>query len=237
MKRNHSKNLEVKIVRYKILVISSLFLLALFSIKSYAPDWDTNPGGQSADDLISGGYGSYSDLSSQAQASRAEWTSKTGDNILGTSSSNKLSSGATNPKDARSEEQNQTPITQPVETNSTSVVQPKTSSGPVTAAGSWSLELNDSTSKIAGLTLFQNGDTIYGTGNVNLDANTTLMAAASGTISGDNLNLDLVSIEKVKLYRISMTLNGDSAAGSYAAFSPGATLVTGTATGTRYAVT
>ena len=58
-----------------------------------------------------------------------------------------------------------------------------------------------------------------------------MMAAASGTIAGDRLNLDLVSLEKVNLYRISMTVNGDSATGSYTAFNPSSASTTGTANG------
>jgi hypothetical protein len=88
-------------------------------------------------------------------------------------------------------------------------------------------------SRNATLTLFQNGDAVYGTGKLDLDANTTLMAAASGTISDDKLNLDMVSLEKVSLYRIAMTVSGDSVTGSYTAFSPSATSTTGTAKGVR----
>lgn len=224
-------------MRVKILIVSSLFLLAFFAVKSCAPDWNNNPDTKSADELISGGVGeNYTSLGNQAQAARAAWAGQTGDDILSTSVGNKLSSGAATPKEARSLDQNQTLTSQPITTNSTVPTQPTTSSEPITAAGSWSLELNDSTSHIAALTLFQNGDAVYGTGNVNLDANTTLVAAASGTIAGDKMNLDIVSLGKVRLYRISMTLNGDSAAGSYAAFSPSATLITGTATGERLAL-
>jgi uncharacterized protein YjfI (DUF2170 family) len=43
------------------------------------------------------------------------------------------------------------------------------------------------------------------------------MAAASGTISDDKLNLDMVSLEKVSLYRIAMTVSEDLVTGSYTA--------------------
>ena len=55
---------------------------------------------------------------------------------------------------------------------------------PTSISGGWSLELTDSASHTAALTLFQSGDAVFGTGNVNLDANTTMMAAASGTLKG-----------------------------------------------------
>jgi hypothetical protein len=53
--------------------------------------------------------------------------------------------------------------------------------------------LNDSASRKVILTIFQNGDAVYGTGNLNLDANTAMTAAASGTVTGDQVNLDIVS--------------------------------------------
>jgi hypothetical protein len=65
-------------------------------------------------------------------------------------------------------------------------------------SGSWSLDLNDSASRKAILTIFQNGDTVYGTGNLNLDANTAMTAAASGTVTGDQLNLRSRIVRKSK---------------------------------------
>ena len=46
-------NLEVKNHENKVLIMSSLLLLALFAIRSYSADWD-NPEGQSADQMIAG---------------------------------------------------------------------------------------------------------------------------------------------------------------------------------------
>ena len=105
------------------------------------------------------------------------------------------------------------------------------SSGIAKVSGIWSLKLNDNTSRKVALTLFQNGDAVYGTGNINLDANTTMKAAASGTVTGDKVILDIVSSGKVSLYRISMTIGEDSATGTYTAFSPGLPPSTGTAEG------
>jgi hypothetical protein len=83
----------------------------------------------------------------------------------------------------------------------------------------------------ATLTIFQNGDAIYGTGNIDLDAKNVMTAAgASGIVAGDKVNLDIVSLGKVSLYRIVMTVSGNSATGSYTAFSPGATSTTTTGT-------
>ena len=70
-------------------------------------------------------------------------------------------------------------------------------------------------------------------GTLTLMSNTTMIAAASGTVKGDQVNMDIVSLGKVGLYRISMTVSGDSATGSYTAFSPGLPSLTGTAKGLR----
>jgi hypothetical protein len=207
-------------MRIKVLIMSSLLLLAFFAIKSYSVDWD-NAEGQSADDLFSSGNDivlpSYTE---QAQASRAAQFG---------------SSGATNPQEARSQDQNLTAANPTVIADANAQVKPTMSSELAIVSGSWSLELNDSASHKAVLTMFQNGDAVYGTGNLNLDANTTMAAAASGTVTGDQINLDVVSSGKVSLYRISMTVNGNSTTGSYTTFDPGLPPSTGTVKGLRLA--
>ena len=226
-------------MRIKVLIISSLLLLALFATKSYSVDWD-NPDGQSADDLLSSGSDNIVSPSytQEAQASRAAQIGPSGNDIISMPSGNKLSSGTTNPQEARSQDQNQTVATPTVATptvaaDANAKAKPTMSSDLAIVSGSWSLDLNDSASRKAILTLFQNGDAVYGTGNLNLDANTAMTAAASGTVRGDQVNLDIVSLGKVSLYRISMTVSGDSATGNYTTFSPGLPPSTGTAKGSK----
>jgi hypothetical protein len=158
---------------------------------------------------------------------------QTGKDILSVPLGNNPSSEASTPQEARNQELKQTDITQPIVTNSTVSIQSAPPSESIAVSGTWSLELNDSTLRNTALTLFQNGDAVYGTGNINLDANTTMTAAASGTVTGDKANLDIVSLGKVSLYRVSMTVSGDSATGSYTAYRPGASPISGTVTGIR----
>ncbi|MGD0953067.1 MAG: hypothetical protein ABR985_11860 [Methanotrichaceae archaeon] len=224
-------------MRIKVLIISSLLLLALFAIKSYSVDWD-NSDGQSADDLLSSGSDNIVSPSytQEAQASRTAQIGPSGNDIISTSSGNKLSSGTANPQEARSQDQNLTAPTPTVATPTADVnvkAKPAVSSELAIVSGSWSLDLNDSASRKAILTLFQNGDAVYGTGNLNLDANTAMTAAASGTVTDDQVNLDIVSLGKVSLYRISMTVSGDSATGNYTTFSPGLPPSKGTAKGSK----
>lgn len=220
-------------MRIKIFVMSSLLLLAFFAINARSVDWD-NPD-QSVDQMIAGpDQGTVISPSSPVETpweSRAAQIGQSGKDILSKPIGSSTSSGASTPQQARNQELNQAPVAQSIVTNSTAPVQSKTSSEPISVSGSWSLVLNDSVSRTAALTLFQSGDAVYGTGNINRDANTTMMAAASGTITGDRLDLDLVSLEKVNLHRISMIVNGDSATGSFTAFNPNSASTTGTANG------
>jgi hypothetical protein len=214
-------------MRIEILIMSSLLLLAFFAINARSVDWN-NQDDQSVDQMIAGpDQGMAIPSSGPVETPQSARAAQIGSKPF----SSDTSSGASTPQQARNQELNQTPITQSIVTNSTVPVQSTTSSEPTSVSGSWSLVLSDSASRTAALTLFQNGDAVYGTGNINLDTNTTMMAAASGTITGDKLNLDLVSLGKVNLYRISMTLNGDSATGSYTSFNPSSASTTGTAKG------
>ena len=225
-------------MRIETLIISSLLLLVILVINACSVDWD-NPD-QSVDQMFAGpDQGTVIPQSGPVetpQSSRAAQIGLPGKDILSVPLGSNSSSDASTPQQARNQELNQKPITQSIVTNSTIPVQSTTSSEPIAASGIWSLVLNDSTSRTAALILFQNGDAVYGTGNINLDANTAMMAAASGTIAGDRLNLDLVSLEKVSLYRISMTINGDSATGNYTAFKPNSASAPGPATGVKSAL-
>jgi len=84
--------------------------------------------------------------------------------------------------------------------------------------GGWSFELNDDTSRQMVLTLFQNGDTLFGTGSI-MEGNDSLLVAASGMVDGQKVFLDVTSIGTISLYRLELALSGDSAAGDYQAFS------------------
>jgi hypothetical protein len=179
-------------MKIKILLISSLLLLSLFALNVH----------------------SQADL---ARASRAAWAAKSNAEVLNTPISGNHSSGATNPKQTENPEPNQAKTAIPAVSNVSNYTSPKqieTASIP----GNWSLEIADNVSRNATLTLFQNGDTVFGKGSIR-ENNNTLTVAAGGIITGNKLNLDLITLEKMGLYRLSMTVSGDSAIGGYIAFS------------------
>jgi hypothetical protein len=224
-------------MKIKILILSSLLLLAFFAIAAHAFADST---GKTADQLISGDQETNTPTgqANSPQASRATQTGQKGKDILSVPLGGKLDVIGYNPKDTRSQDQSQTSSVQNASANITASapVQVAAPPEPTSVSGSWSMELTDSASRTAVLTLFQSGDAVYGSGNMNLDANTTMMAAASGTLTGSELNLDLVTLGKVNLYRLTLMVSGESATGNYTAYSPSSSPSTGTAKGTRSAL-
>ena len=178
-------------MKIKILLISSLLLLSLFALNAH----------------------SQADL---ARASRAAWAAEPNAGVLNTPISVNHSSGATNPKQTENPEPNQTKTAIPAVSNVSNYTSPKQIET-VSIPGNWSLEIADNVSRNATLTLFQNGDTVFGKGSIRED-NNTLTVAAGGSITGDKLDLDLITLERMGLYRLSMTVSEDSAIGSYTAF-------------------
>jgi hypothetical protein len=75
-------------------------------------------------------------------------------------------------------------------------------------AGTWSLDLNDTASKQVELTLFQVEDKVFGSGSMK-NENDTLVVAASGSLQGDQIYLDITSIGTISLYSLVMTSSGD----------------------------
>ena len=215
------------------LVISSLLLLAFFAIGSYSIDWNNPENYKTVDDLILSGNGYGPSLTEQAQVSRASLIGQPGKDILGVHFGNNSSSGAGTPQQARNQEQNQTIATQSVVTNGeSSTAAPSTQARPISVAGTWSLEIAVGIPIYANITLVQSEDAVFGKGKI-MDGNDTQTAVASGSIKGDMLNLDLLSVENLRLYRLSMTVSGDSVTGSNTAFSPSESPSTGPAKGMR----
>jgi hypothetical protein len=92
------------------------------------------------------------------------------------------------------------------------------------------MELNFGALPKASLNLFQNGEVVYGSGAIVLDSKIDIPVASGGTILGNQLNLDMISMGSVSLYRASMTESGNSATGSYTADSPNANPISHTIT-------
>jgi hypothetical protein len=98
-------------------------------------------------------------------------------------------------------------------------------------SGNWHLVLTDSVRRSVNLFLSQNGDVIYGTGNMT-SGNITQQAAAFGTIAATQLSLKLISFTDFNLYQLTLDLKTPLINGDYKAVSPKANNTwTGSATG------
>jgi hypothetical protein len=203
-------------MKIKMLILSSLLLLAFCAINAYSVDW-ANQGSQTVDQMISGDEANNTGPGINPWASRAAQVGEKGKDILSVTIGGKLVTGASNPQEARNQAQTQAGSAQPVVANNTAPAQ-STPAEAVSIAGTWSFELSDSASKSATLTLLQGaGGAVYGKGAI-MEGNDTFTAAATGSIVGDMMSLDLVSLEKLSLYRLTLALSGDSATGSYNLF-------------------
>jgi hypothetical protein len=231
-------------MKLRMLIILSLYLLSMFAITALSVDW-MNPQGKSADELISGET-SPQGMPNQApnpQKSREIWSNRTGVNFTMPES---LSAGGKSAKESRAaaeaassqQTENSADIEAPpaeetpAAQSSSAAESDASPSGAATVGGSWSFTLDESTPKDMVLTLFQSGDTVFGTGSINTGDN-PLMAAASGSVDGNNMNLDVTTIGTISLYKIALNLDGDSASGSYDAFATSGETWKGKAQGER----
>jgi hypothetical protein len=96
--------------------------------------------------------------------------------------------------------------------------------------GTWLLQLLGQNPAEARITLFQSGNVVFGTGSVT-QGGTALEAASSGSVKGEQINLDITTLTSTTLYRATLTLSGESASGIYQAFSATGDAWTGDANG------
>jgi len=140
-------------------------------------------------------------------------------------------------------------------------VETASSSEPSDYSGRWSFAMAESTSRSLDLALYQTGGLVFGKGVLGpsdgsaADAESSedlgiesmvdwlnrppsgldsaSQAAASGTVIGNGLKLDLVSLDSIALYRFDLSLTGDLVTGSYAAYGSDGSIWSGTVTGSR----
>jgi len=99
-------------------------------------------------------------------------------------------------------------------------------------AGNWQLTLSDG--KYIELALRQSGSAIFGKGMI---SNSTFSqgAFASGSVSGSNLNLEVVPENAIELYAISVDISSLPYQGTYVLFMADSGLQTGTITANKNA--
>jgi hypothetical protein len=97
-------------------------------------------------------------------------------------------------------------------------------------AGGWSLILNDVVAtRSLKLTLYQNNDAVFGSGDIMVSGKTT-QVCAGGTLKGNSLSLYVIPSGEPSLYKIDIIVGAGSMTGSYV-FSTQAAMQQGTASG------
>lgn len=194
----------------------SVALFTLFSVNAYSI-YDS--AGKSVDQLIDESRGIYHGGAHETpQESRKIWSKESGINFTMPS---KPSGNGTIPKESRSSVKSGEGIQYQTasDTGGTGPSEGRESASSSTGmAGSWTFELRDSKTRQLALTLFQSEDAVFGEGSIN-DGGDTLQVSASGSAEGDKLKLDVTTSGTINLYRLALTISGNSASGDYRAFS------------------
>jgi hypothetical protein len=201
--------------------IKNLFVLSLVSVVLCTTNANSigNSIGKSVDELIDESNGIYRNSHQQTpQESRMIWSKERGINFTMPS---KLSENGKSPEASKVSTQTGEGIQ--YQTASTTIAAQTTSSQAdaglqaTSVAGNWSFRLRDSKNRDLALKLLQSGNAISGTGIIN-DGEDTQKVTASGSIQGDNLNLNASSSGNINLYQMVLSTNGNSASGKYRAF-------------------
>jgi hypothetical protein len=211
-------------------VALSAILLAFLAIEAFCVNWD-DPGSQTVDEMFAGDYGSATSgfpFPSSPQASRAAQAGEPNKEIINLPIGSNHSAAVATVQQTESQDCSKITTNQPDVANVAAQIQ-----RPTSASGTWKLQIIDDTSRNATMTLFQSGETVFGKGEIDDGAGTMLETTASGKVASDKLTLDLVVPEKIILYQLSLTVNGDSASGSYVEFSTEEEPATGTVAGIR----
>jgi hypothetical protein len=93
--------------------------------------------------------------------------------------------------------------------------QPKTRL--LSPTSTWSLNLLDSLERSVTLQMYQSNDVVFGKGTM-VVGSSLQNATATGTITGNKLNLDVLS-DDLTLFHLSLTMNGKSLSGDYHGYS------------------
>jgi len=219
-------------MRLKVLILASFTILAFLAVLALAIDWE-NAQGRSVEELLATEEG-YAALDPGIAATpwqqRAILKNTSKDTDIFEPIPGTLSGGAMNAKESRdlAESASQTEV----QTNTSQASEVPAAESVPTVKGTWSLQLLGESPREVSVTLFQSGNAIFGTGSVSQEK-TLLEAAASGSVKGDQMNLDITTLKSISLYRATLTLAGDSASGSYEAFSAAGDAWTGDVEGLR----
>jgi hypothetical protein len=97
-------------------------------------------------------------------------------------------------------------------------------------AGGWTIALDNAGTKSLKLTLYQNNDAVFGSGDIIVLGNSTPVSAG-GTLNSNSLTLYVIPSGEPSLYKIDMMVGPGSMTGSYFFSAQAATQQSGSASG------
>ncbi|MDD2834529.1 MAG: hypothetical protein PHY05_00100 [Methanothrix sp.] len=231
-------------MRFKIIILSSLLFIAFLAVTALCVDW-SDPS-YNADEMISSGevtvYKNPSGFAATPQAQRELDKNKSS---LDWTMPSTLTGGGNSAKESRtsaeaaSEETAASTATEETATSADTSYATETELPPaqpqVTAVGgSWYFTLNDSIERELAMVLFQKENDVFGAGKIK-EGDNTLDVTVSGSVADSALDLNVVSLGTISLYKLKLDLSEDWATGEYQAFSSGSDSWTGSAEGEKTA--
>jgi hypothetical protein len=232
-------------MKFKLLIVLSMLFISTQVMMALCADW-TNQQSLNAEELLSGGevtvYKNPSGFAATPQAQRELDKNKSS---LDWTMPSTLTGGGNSAKDSRTqaetsgEENAAGTATKETATSAATTAANDTELPPaqpqVTAVGgSWYFTLNDSQERDLAMVLFQKGNDVFGAGKIK-EGNNTLDVTVSGSVADSALDLNVVSLGTINLYKLKLDLSEDWASGEYQAFSSGSDSWTGSAEGEKTA--
>jgi hypothetical protein len=231
-------------MRFKIILLSSLLFIAFMAVTALCINWD-NPSYETDEMISSGeveiitppaGQAATPKLSRELQKNKSslDWTMPS--TLTGGGDSAK---GSRTQAEASSEEAPASTATQETTTSAdtssaTDTELPPAQPQVTSVGGSWYFTLNDSQERDLALILFQKENDVFGAGKIK-EGNNTLDVTVSGSVADTTLDLNVVSLGTISLYKLKLDLSEDWASGEYQAFSSSSDSWTGSAEGEKTA--
>jgi hypothetical protein len=231
-------------MRFKILILSSLLFIAFLAVTALCVDW-SNPS-YNADEMISAeGVTVYKNPTGFAATPKAQRELDKNKSSLDWAMPSTLTGGGNSAKNSRTQAEASSEETVAGTTTEETAPAANTSAATDTelppaelevtsVGGSWYFTMNDSAERDLALVLFQNENDVFGVGKIK-EGNNTLDVTVSGAVADAVLDLNVVSLGTISLYKLKLDLSGDFATGEYQAFSSGSDSWTGSAQGEKTA--
>lgn len=198
-------------MRFAIQAALFFSLLGLFALCAYAIESGST--GLSADQLIDVSTGRYTGSSGEQgspKEARERWNQESS-SISQTTNKTNLGASDVAASNAASSETSAVPSTE-------------------SATGNWTFSLQDVQNRIMALTLYESNGNLIGEGTIS-EFDGTEAVSASGSLDGDDLNLNITSSGTIGLFDMSLKKTGSTASGEYTLFPSTGEPLKGTAQG------